>query len=132
MKKLLFTILFLFVFTANCKAEWTFVATGKSGGSVSIDFEKIKKSDGKIYFWYLIDFNEAKNYEFGTTLSNAVYAEADCKIYRFNDIEYHAYSQKNGKGTLLNSFKNLEKDWYNPLPNTLYDIMLTRLCTSKF
>ena len=100
--------------------------------TIYLDFERIRKVDGKIYFWYIQNFPKPEKFKFGTVWSGRTYAEADCKIYRFNDIEYHAYSQKNGKGTLLNSFKNLEKDWYNPLPNTLYDIMLTRLCTSKF
>ena len=133
MKKLLFTILFLFVLNSNCKAEWTLVSIGEdTKNNIYLDFERIKKVDGNIYFLYLQNFPESQEFKFGTVWSSLSYAEADCKIHRFNNIEDHAYDQRMAKGLHLKQFKPKKKNWKNPVPNSLYDSLLKAVCDYKF
>ena len=58
MKTLLtiFTLAFTLMFSSTSFAEWTKVNKSVIGNTYYVDFERIKKHDGYIYYWEVIDF----------------------------------------------------------------------------
>ncbi|MAH85467.1 MAG: hypothetical protein CBB68_14680, partial [Rhodospirillaceae bacterium TMED8] len=58
MKTLLtiFTLVFTVFFSTTSFAEWTKVSENVDGDSYYVDFERIRKHDGYVYFWYLSDY----------------------------------------------------------------------------
>jgi len=43
------------MFASTSYAEWTEVSEGVDGDTYYVDFERIRKHGGYVYFWYLID-----------------------------------------------------------------------------
>jgi len=77
MKKLLVltTLLSSLIVSSVAYAGWTWVVKAPNGNTTYVDFENIKKHDGKIYFWNLTDF--VKPNETGR-LSVKLFNEAEC------------------------------------------------------
>ena len=73
MKKLflIFTLLFsTLMFSTPSYAEWTKVGSNVEGDVFYVDFDRIRKHEGYVYFWELIDY--LKPTKFGD-LSNKNY-----------------------------------------------------------
>lgn len=73
---------------------WTKVDGGSSGTTIYIDFDSIKKVDGLIYFWELIDY--LKPNPFGN-FSGKAYIELDCKLMRFKYLSMSHHKAQMGK-----------------------------------
>ena len=108
MKKLIFTLLFTtLVFSSPTYAGWMEIIKG-NGITFYVDFDKIKKKDGYVYYWELGDY--LKPNEFGD-LSAKVYREVDCKLFRFKVLGDSYYTEPMGRGTPSASSNVADKEW---------------------
>ena len=99
MKKLtlVFTLLFSTVmFSSASFAEWTKVSTNVKGNTLYMDFERIRKHDGYVYWWVLTDLLKPTK---SGTFSYKAYSQGDCKLFRFKDLSFYFYKGPMGKGT---------------------------------
>jgi hypothetical protein len=133
MKKLLliFTLLFsTLMFSTPSYGEWT--RTGRSdmnGGNFYVDFERIRKHDGYVYFWQLRNFVNPDEYGF---LSAKSYYQGDCKVFRTKMLSASLHKKPMGKGdftTLLDGGYGEEQNWQYSHPGSNMDIMLQKVCS---
>ena len=127
MKKLLliFTLLFsTLMFSTPSYGEWMGVSTNVSGTTFYVDFERIRKHDGYVYFWIMS--NLLRPDESGT-LSGKGYYQGDCKLFRFKGLSYSFHKEPMGKGTGDSSNpKNPELEY--PPPNSVSETVLKSVC----
>ena len=128
MKKLLliFTLLFsTLLFSTPSYAEWTKVASIKNGADTFyVDFERIRKHGGYIYFWELTDYLKPEH----GVLSAKVYREGDCKLFRLKSLSYSFHEEPMGGGT--GQFDNRpDKDWSYPIPASSGETALKKVCS---
>ena len=126
MKTLLtiFTLLFTLLFSSNSFADWTKVNESEIGNHY-VDFGKIRKQDGFVYFWTLFDLLKPDS---DGDLSYKNYKEGDCKLFRFKflSISHHKESMGGGTGKTENT-KNPE--WKHPSPNSSGETILKEVCS---
>ena len=116
-------LLFTLMFSSTSYADWKEVGDG--GGKTSyVDFDRIRKNDGYVYFWNLIDY--LKQDEFGE-LSVKVYFQGDCKLFRFKYLSGSGYKEPMGKGT-SKTYTSLPDKWVYPPPNTPGEVILKSVC----
>ena len=61
MKKLFFKVAILFfmlMFSSPSFAEWTKVTVSTDGSEFFVDFERVRKHGGSVYFWWSYCFGE--------------------------------------------------------------------------
>ena len=128
MKSLLtiLTLVFTVMFSSTSYAEWTKVSEGVEGDVFYVDFERIRKHDGYVYFWALNDY--LKPNERGD-LSYKTYIQGDCKLFRFKFLVRSLHVQPMGRGTPSASSNKPQKDWTYPSPNTSVETILKKVCS---
>ena len=125
MKKLILILLFSTVmFSSSSYAEWTKVSEDINGNVIYVDFERIRKHDGYVYYWYLTD--NLKPLSNGT-LSVKVYNQVDCKLFRFKYLSFSFHKEPMGVGTgeMLNE---PDKEWTYLPPNSSGELTLKQVC----
>ena len=127
MKILIFTLALLFstaLFPTSSQAEWTKATEDVNGNSYYVDLERIRKHDGFIYYWDLIDL--LKPNENGW-MSVKLYNQGDCKLFRYKRLSYsfHKEPMGGGSGDVEEPGK---KGWRYPAPNTLGETKLNLVC----
>ena len=108
-------------------AEWTGVSESV-GATFYVDFERIRKHDGYVYWWDLVDF--LKPNEFGT-LSTKIYIQGDCKKFRYKYLSFSYYKEPMGGGVMTDgSGEPIEelKGWHYPPPDSPSGIILKSVC----
>ena len=130
MKKLLliFTLLFsTLMFSTPSYAEWTKVGANVSGDTFYVDFERIRKNDGYVYWWDLTDYLKPNSVGY---LSGKIYKEGDCKVFRYNHLSYSHHKGPMGGGTGdVDVPVEKDKGWKYPPPNSASELMLQRVCS---
>ena len=120
------TLVFTVTFSSTSFGEWTKVTEDmKKGDTFYVDFDRIRKQDGFVYFWDLLD--RLKPDEFGT-LSDKVYKQGDCKLFRFKNLSFSFHNEPMGNGT-GDVEEPDEKDWKYPNPNSMGGIVLKSVCS---
>ena len=73
------TLVFTLMFSSTSFAGWTKVSSnmGKQN-TYFVDFERIRKVDGFVYFWTLSDYSKPLE----GTLSTKIHWQGDCKLLR--------------------------------------------------
>jgi hypothetical protein len=127
MKKL--TLILSLVFTVNLSfpsyAEWVKVAENVDGSTYYVDFERIRKVDGYVYYWVLSDFLKPNDWG---NLSSKIQKQGDCKLFRFKKLSASFHTQPMGGGT-GESYSPKNPEWKYPPPNTGGDVILKKVCT---
>lgn len=122
---LIFTLLVsTLMFSTPSYGEWTKLFKTVNGNIFYVDFERIRKHDGYIYYWLLQDY--LKPTKFGD-LSATFYQQGDCKLFRNKILTDSYYKNPMGAGTSSTSNKP-EKNWTYPSPNSLNEIILKSVC----
>ena len=125
MKKLLLTLLYFNVFFSSIShAEWTKIVELEDGISFYVDFERIKKVDGFIYWWDLTNYLEPTLYGH---LSTKLYRQGDCKTFRYKFLRFYFYKKpmEDGVGQVEDPE---EKEWQYPHPNSAQSVILKSVC----
>jgi hypothetical protein len=124
---LIFTLLLSTVeFSSSSYAEWRRVSKGVDGDTYYVDFERISKHDGYVYFSRLVNhLKPIQGY-----LSSKVCIQGDCKLFRLKylSLSYHKKPMGGGAGDTHN-YKNPE--WAYPPPDTSIEYILERVCSKR-
>ena len=124
MKKLITTLTLLLMFSSPSFAEWTAVVKGvESGDTFYVDFDRIRKVDGFVYYWELIDYLKPQYGDF----SYRGYQQGDCKLFRKRELSYSFYTQPFAEGTPSPS-TNKPSEWLYPPPNSANESTLNAVC----
>ncbi len=94
------------------------------GGTAYVDFERIRKHDGYVYWWELIDL--LKPDEDGD-LSSKTYIQGDCKKFRYKTLSYSFHKEPMGGGT-GDVQESVKKGWKYPTPDSSGEIILKTVC----
>ncbi len=125
MKKLLTIpiLLITLMFSSTSYAEWTNVGA-LDGDTFYLDFERIRKVDGYVYYWTLLDY--LKPDEFGY-LSLKMYLQGDCKLFRYKKLSNFIHKEPMGEGNGYHvSLKDPE--WGYPVPTSAHEAILNQVC----
>ena len=113
------------MFLSTSFADWTLMSTNKKGNNFYVDFEKIKKYDGYVYYWILDDLLIPDK---DGDLSYLLYHQGDCKLFRYKTLSEEYYKQQKGRGDgVTNAPKNQE--WTYPIPKSSLEIILKSICS---
>ena len=126
MKTLLtiFTLVFTLMFSSTSFAGWTKVGENVEGDTFYVDFERIRKHDGFVYFWTLSDFFKPID---GVS-SLKIYHQGDCKLFRFKVLSASTHKGPMGGGT-GKVYSKPDKDWTHPPPNSSSEYILKPVCS---
>ena len=127
MKKL--TLLFILlistvVFASPSYAEWSKVGKNVIGTTYYVDFERMRKVDGFVYFWRMSDLLKPDQ---DGDLSYKVYNQGDCKLFRNKRLSVSYHKEPMGGGTGKN-FTPPDK-WEYPSPKSSFESILKSVCS---
>ena len=106
-------------------AEWTKVGKNVDGDTFYVDFARIKKHDGYVYWWELSDSVKPNKYG---DLSIKFYSQGDCKLFRFMTLVYSFHKEPMGGGTGDIQHPQ-DKVWRYPQPDSVIESTLKQICS---
>jgi hypothetical protein len=127
MKSLLLITTLVFstlMFSSPSYAEWEKVTESVDGNTFYVDFGRIRKHDGFVYYWRLRDYLKPNKWG---DLSSKVYEQVDCKLLRFKDLSYSSHKEPMGGGT-GDPYTPPDK-WNYPPPNSSIEVILKSVCS---
>jgi hypothetical protein len=127
MKKLtLLTVLVLTVLSTPVFADWTKVDKKVNGNTFYVDFERIRKHGGYVYWWVLLDRLKPSKSGY---LSSMDYNQGDCKLfwYKWLSSSFHKEPMGGGTGDTKEPVKQ-SQGWRYPPPNSASEEVLKRVC----
>ena len=126
---LILTFLLSLMFSSPSYSEWAKVSEGGGSGNRGInfyvDFERIRKVDGYIYWWSLTDYLKPDSQGW---LSNKIYFQGDCKLFRFKYLRFSFHNEPMGRGT-VDSYSPENPEWNYPLPDSVWETTLKTVCS---
>ena len=126
MRKLTLTALIfsLLVLSSTSFADWKNVRENVDGDTLYVDFERIRKHGGYVYWWELSDLLKPTEQGY---LSDKSYNQGDCKLFRYKNLSFSSYKEPMGGGT--GEFYNKpDKDWSYPPSNSNDEFILKSIC----
>ena len=72
------------------------VSESVDGDTAYVDYERIRKHGGYVYYWRLSDYLNPSPHG---SLSAKTYTQGDCKLFRYKDLSYYFYKEPLGRGT---------------------------------
>jgi hypothetical protein len=126
MKRLLvIPVLLLALFDTNpAWGEWKMVRENFFETDYYVDFDRIRKYEGYVYYWEMIDRRKPVN----EALSSIKYSQIDCKIFRYKGLSRTYYTGHKGGGAVSLESHVAQKDWTYPHPTTLRETILKSVC----
>ena len=120
------TFLFSLMFSSPSYSEWTKGSEDGNGNTFYVDFERIRKVDGYVYFWLLQDSLKPKRHGI---LSGKMYNQGDCKLFRFKTLSFYFHKEPMGGGTGdVSEPIGINRNWKHPPPNTIDEFILKHVC----
>ena len=120
------TLVFTLMFSSTSFAEWTKVGDTVGGGDTYyVDYERIRKVDGFVYFWELIDYLKPTS---NGVLSTKRYYQVDCKLFRLRYLSHVYNKQPMGRGP-SETYSPKNPEWYYPPPNSWDEFLLKSVCS---
>ena len=112
------------LFSSPSSAAWTEVADNLKGDIFYLDYDRIRKHGGYVYYWRLLDYLQPTEYG---DLSSKVYEQGDCKLFRSKPLSYSYHDEPMGGGT--GGVDNIpDENWTYPSPDSVGEILLTAVC----
>ena len=127
MKSLLtiLALVFTVMFSSTSSAEWTKTYKGGDGTTFYVDFERIRKVEGYVYFWELADYLKPKN---SGVMSGIIYVQGDCKLFRYQILSYVFQEERMGLGSGI-PYNPKNPEWKYAPPNTPTEHHLKLVCS---
>ena len=119
------TLVFTVMFSSTSFGEWTKVGKSVSGRTYYVDFERIRKHDGYVYYWELGDY--LKPSKFGD-LSGKTYLQGDCNLFRYKYLSYSFHKEPMGGGTGRVD-NDSDENWTYARPNSSQETTLKSVCS---
>jgi hypothetical protein len=122
------TLVFTLMFSSPSFSDWTKVDEDVKGNTFYVDFERIRKVDGYVYYWDLSDY--LKPIKYGI-LSAKVYRKVDCKLFQFKDLIFSFHKEPMGRGSQESDYDYSPKtpEWRYPSPNSSGESILKSVCS---
>ena len=124
MKNILYTIILSFLFSSPSYGEWTKVA-GNLDVTAYVDFDKIRKHNGSVYFWDLYDYTKPSP---NGMMSTIRYIEGDCIKFRLKILSDRYYKEPMGLGEVSGASNIPAKDWYYPPSGSVAESKMKSVC----
>lgn len=115
-------VLFSMTISSTSYSDWKYFGENKQY-TFYIDYERVKKDDKYIYFWYLVDFKKPINEYF----SAKSLFQVDCKILRFKELTYANHELPFGKD-VGDVFNNENPIWEYATPKSFHEAMIKKVC----
>ena len=112
------------MFSFKTYAEWTKVAENNKG-VFYLDIDRIKKIDGKIYWWQLTDLKKSTK---NGTKSSILFSEGDCTLLGYKVLSDTFYLLPMGKGESNGGSDIPDKNWRFPQPESPGEYIIKNLC----
>ena len=121
---LILTFLLSLMFSSPSYSDWTQVTVNVNGNTCYVDFERIRKVDGYVYYWDLTDYLKPTK---SGWLSIKTYSQGDCKLFRYKDLSESYHKEPMGRG---NGDRDSPKNpkWKYPPPNSSGETVLKTVC----
>ena len=123
MKKLLGILVLGLLFCNEGYAEWYKLSAEKNLDHY-IEKKSIKKIDGFVYYWEMVDLKEKLNDKY---LSFQRYIMVDCTLIRFQTLNYKFFSKNMGRGQ-IETMDSVNKDWKYDPPGSLGEYAMKYAC----
>ena len=121
------TIVFTMLLSSPSHTKWTKVDSNGSGDNYYVDFDRVRKQDGYVYYWMLADYLKPdKNGIF----SGKAYWQGDCKLFRYKQLSWSFHTEKMGGGTADSETPETPK-WEYVRPASLAGFILKLVCKHK-
>ena len=117
------TLTLSLLFSAGSWAEWTEVA-GADGDKVYVDFDRIRKVNGLVYYWSLTDFLEPSS---NGALSFKAYYKVDCETMREMRLSNSAYKLPMAEGDAALTWTP-DPEWAYAQPDSVLEGTLGAVC----
>ena len=114
---------FSVLFSSSSYAGWTKAGENVNGNTYYVDFERIRKVDGYVYYWRLSDYLKPLQ---SSIFSAKIYIQGDCKYFRFKGLSYSFHTEPMGGGSGV--AEEPDKEWTYPSPNSVDEITLKSVC----
>ena len=121
---LIITLVISMAFSSISYAEWRKVSESLDSISYYLDFKRIRKRGGYVYFWQLSNY--LKPTEYGD-LSAKKFSQGDCKQFRYKVLSSSYYKKPMGKGR-SDGQDPVKKGWRYPKPNSIIKTILNAVC----
>jgi hypothetical protein len=115
---------FSVMFSSSSYAGWTKVGENEDGDTYYVDFERIRKVDGYVYYWDLTDYLKPTS---NGRLSAKTYNQGDCELFRYKYLSYSFHKEPMGGGT-GDTDTVPDKEWRYPPPNSVDETILKSVC----
>ena len=122
---LILTFLFSLMFSSPSYSEWTWASENVDGATYYVDYDRIRKVDGYVYWWDLTDYLKPSPYG---DLSDKRYIQGDCKLFRIKALSDSFYKEPMGGGTPSTSSNKPDKEWTYPPPSSVGEALLKFVC----
>ena len=97
------------------------------GTTYYVDFERIRKHGGYVYYWELQDY--LKPTLMGVW-SVKDYTQGDCKLFRYKDLSISFHKEPMGGGTPeVVEPKGDQANWQYPRPDSIFEYILKSVCS---
>ena len=128
MKNILYTIIFSFLFSSACWAQWVYVFSSENGDRFFLDPLSIQKKNGAVYVYEMTSNSKPRPY-----WSSVELKEYDCDgiPIKYRQLSITFYSKQNGEGKVLGIY-NEKGDWQYLRPNTYGDLLFRLVCKKGF
>jgi hypothetical protein len=125
-RTIVIALTFCVLFSSSSYAGWTKVGKNATGDTFYVDFERIRKVDGYVYWWELWDYPKLNPVGH---LSRKVYQQGDCKLFRVNQLSrsFHRQPMDGGKDNVKGPIRKGE-NWIYPTPNSVDETILQSVC----
>ena len=114
------------MFSFKTYAEWTMVAETIKSDKSYIDFERIRKVEGYVYWWELTNYNSQLAPD---VWSGIKYKKGDCKLFRYKYLSDKYFSLPMGKGDKKGGSDVPDKNWRYALPKSATEKIIKTVCS---
>jgi hypothetical protein len=121
----IFTLVFSVTFSSTSFAEWAKVTTNANGSTYYVDFERIRKHSGYVYWWDLVDYLKPKR---NGVWSSQTYYEGDCGKFRLRILGDVFHKQPMGRDTGTSSTRK-NPEWSYASPRSIDETILKSVCS---
>ena len=124
---ILTTLIFSVMFSPSTSfAGWKKVSENVDGDTFYVDFERIRKHDGYVYYWELMDLLKPTK-ETGYW-SVKTYIQGDCKKFRLKWLSMSFHKGPMGGGETSEIDNTPDKEWRYPPPDSVSEYVLKTVC----
>ena len=118
------TSLLSVTFPAPSYSDWMKIDEDPYGNILYVDSERIRKVDGYVYYWTLLDYLKP----IGGFSSAIVHNQGDCKLVRYKFLSDSYYTKSMGEGIPSKTNNEPDKNWSDIPPDTLAEFLLKSVC----